>query len=108
MYQSGISTFVYKPYATSDYLDPLLEFAAKHIPSRKHAETPLYILATAGMRLLTHAEQEAILDVLRVDIPLKYQFHFTSTHAAVISGKQEGKIYRVLKKRYFFLGDMIR
>ena len=79
-----------KPFATSEYLDPLLQFAAKHVPSSKHAETPLYILATAGMRLLSKADQESILDDLRVDIPIKYEFHFTSTHAEVISGKQEG------------------
>lgn len=34
------------------YLRPLLQFAATHVPVRKHKETPLYILCTAGMRLL--------------------------------------------------------
>ena len=53
-------------------------------------ETPLYILATAGMRMLSTADQEAILDDLRVDISLKYNFHFTSSHVEVITGKQEG------------------
>lgn len=34
------------------YMRPLLRFAAAHVPAQKHKETPLYILCTAGMRLL--------------------------------------------------------
>lgn len=41
------------PEHASDYLRPLLSFAAAHVPVRKHRETPLYILCTAGMRLLS-------------------------------------------------------
>ena len=40
------------PEHASDYLRPLLSFAAAHVPVKKHKETPLYILCTAGMRLL--------------------------------------------------------
>ena len=40
--------------------------------------------------MLPIADQEAILDDLRVDVPLKYNFHFTSSHVEVITGKQEG------------------
>lgn len=40
------------PEKASDYIHPLLSFAAQHIPKNKHQETPLYILCTAGMRIL--------------------------------------------------------
>ena len=86
----GISSRVNQPSEASSYIDPLLSFAAQQIPEHKHKETPLYILATAGMRMLPVADQEAILDDLRVDIPLKFNFHFTSSHVEVITGKQEG------------------
>lgn len=86
----GISSLVDHPSQASSYLEPLLDFAAQQIPSDKHMETPLYILATAGMRMLSLADQESILDDLRVDIPLKYNFHFISSHVEVITGKQEG------------------
>ena len=86
----GISSLVDHPSQASSYLEPLLDFAAQQIPSDKHMETPLYILATAGMRMLSLADQESILDDLRVDIPLKYNFHFFSSHVEVITGKQEG------------------
>ncbi|PFX27380.1 Ectonucleoside triphosphate diphosphohydrolase 4 [Stylophora pistillata] len=86
----GISSQVNWPSEASSYIDPLLSFAAQQIPEHKHKETPLYILATAGMRMLSVTDQEAILDDLRVDVPLKYNFHFTSSHVEVITGKQEG------------------
>ena len=38
----------------------------------------------------TFRDQEAILDDLRVDIPLEFNFLFAETHAEVIAGKQEG------------------
>lgn len=52
LFLSGISTLAKTPTQASDYLRPLLSFAAAHVPSNKHKETPLYILCTAGMRLL--------------------------------------------------------
>uniref|UniRef100_A0A3P8X3Z5 nucleoside-triphosphate phosphatase n=1 Tax=Cynoglossus semilaevis TaxID=244447 RepID=A0A3P8X3Z5_CYNSE len=86
----GISTLAKSPTQASDYLQPLLSFAAAHVPKNKHKETPLYILCTAGMRLLSESEQSAILEDLITDLPLEFEFLFSSSHAEVISGKQEG------------------
>ncbi|XP_061583779.1 ectonucleoside triphosphate diphosphohydrolase 7-like [Cololabis saira] len=86
----GISTLAYKPGQASDYLQPLLSFAAAYVPKKKHKETPLYILCTAGMRLLPESQQAAILDDLVTDVPLEFDFLFSRSHAEVISGKQEG------------------
>lgn len=49
---AGISEYASTPDKASDYISPLLSFAAQHIPKNKHQETPLYILCTAGMRVL--------------------------------------------------------
>ncbi|XP_033945013.1 ectonucleoside triphosphate diphosphohydrolase 4-like [Pseudochaenichthys georgianus] len=86
----GISTLATSPTRASDYLYPLLSFAAAHVPRSKHKETPLYILCTAGMRLLPDSQQTAILEDLITDVPLDFDFLFSSSHAEVISGKQEG------------------
>ncbi|XP_060712531.1 ectonucleoside triphosphate diphosphohydrolase 4 isoform X2 [Hemiscyllium ocellatum] len=86
----GISELAATPEKSSDYLAPLLNFAADHIPHSKHRETPLYILCTAGMRVLPENQQNAILEDLRTDIPLNFDFLFADSHAEVISGKQEG------------------
>ncbi|XP_010134753.1 PREDICTED: ectonucleoside triphosphate diphosphohydrolase 7-like, partial [Buceros rhinoceros silvestris] len=69
---------------------PLLRFAAAHVPAQKHKETPLYILCTAGMRLLPERQQAAILEDLVRNVPLEFDFLFSKSHAEVISGKQEG------------------
>ncbi|XP_077574977.1 ectonucleoside triphosphate diphosphohydrolase 7-like [Stigmatopora nigra] len=86
----GISTLAISPKSASDYLHPLLSFAASHVPQNKHKETPLYILCTAGMRLLPDSQQTAILDDLVNDVPLDFDFLFSRSHTEVISGKQEG------------------
>ncbi|XP_038141712.1 ectonucleoside triphosphate diphosphohydrolase 4 isoform X2 [Cyprinodon tularosa] len=86
----GIAELAKTPEKASDYIDPLLSFAAKHVPKHKHQETPLYILCTAGMRILPESQQEAILEDLRTDIPVHFNFLFSDSHVEVISGKQEG------------------
>uniref|UniRef100_A0A672GEX0 nucleoside-triphosphate phosphatase n=1 Tax=Salarias fasciatus TaxID=181472 RepID=A0A672GEX0_SALFA len=86
----GISTLANTPTKASGYLQPLLSFAAAHVPQSKHKETPLYILCTAGMRLLPNSQQAAILEDLVTNVPLEFDFLFSSSHAEVISGKQEG------------------
>ncbi|NWV11246.1 ENTP4 diphosphohydrolase, partial [Ptilonorhynchus violaceus] len=86
----GISEFASSPEKVSDYISPLLSFAAEHVPRSKHKETPLYILCTAGMRILPESQQKAILEDLLTDIPVHFDFLFSDSHAEVISGKQEG------------------
>jgi Golgi nucleoside diphosphatase len=49
---SEISLF-YKLEAAPEYIIPLLRFAADHIPEERRRETPVFIFATAGMRLLS-------------------------------------------------------
>uniref|UniRef100_U3K0M8 Ectonucleoside triphosphate diphosphohydrolase 7 n=1 Tax=Ficedula albicollis TaxID=59894 RepID=U3K0M8_FICAL len=86
----GISVTAAAPEQATPYLRPLLRFAAAHVPARKHKETPLYILCTAGMRLLPERQQAAILYDLVTNVPLEFDFLFSKSHAEVISGKQEG------------------
>ncbi|GAO49545.1 hypothetical protein G7K_3694-t1 [Saitoella complicata NRRL Y-17804] len=57
----GISTFAQNPAEVGTHLAPLLEHALSLIPPSKISETPIFLLATAGMRLLTPEQQSAIL-----------------------------------------------
>ena len=82
-----------------DYIRPLLEFASTHIPEQYHKETPLYILATAGMRLLSKPKQDLILSSLRKGIISEYPFLFPEGNLEIISGRQEG-IYQWLAINY--------
>ena len=95
----GLSSTAPRPTSASDYMDPLLAYAAAAVPSYKHSQTSLYILATAGMRMLDPASQKAILDDLRTDIPKKYNFLVKADNVQVISGKDEG-IYSWISLNY--------
>ena len=89
-YFLGISSYGDNPRNASGSLAPLLRFAAHHVPRNKHRETPLYILATAGMRLLPKKKQIAVMQNIKTGIPKLTDFYFTPSQAEVITGKQEG------------------
>ncbi|KAL3863359.1 hypothetical protein ACJMK2_005117 [Sinanodonta woodiana] len=95
----GLDKFGSNPGAASEYIRPLLEFAKSYIPQQHHKETLLYILATAGMRMLDEMVQKAILDDLQTDIPKEFDFVISENNFEVISGKQEG-IYAWIAVNY--------
>ncbi len=82
----------------SSYLSPLLQHALLSIPPSQHSATPVYLLATAGMRLLPSNEREELLDaacnVLRDMFPFrvgeKSDAGPCGESVRVISGEEEG------------------
>ena len=56
---SGLSEYEQNPEDASDHIKKLLVFAQDYIPKEKHKETPLYIFATAGMRMIPKAWVDA-------------------------------------------------
>ena len=86
----GLSSNDQNPALASNYIDPLLKFAAQQIPVKEHSQAELYILATGGMRLLPVEKQKAILDDLLADIPKKYKFRLGPDSVKIITGKEEG------------------
>lgn len=95
----GISSYADNPSNASESLRSLLDFASHHVPRKKHRETPLYILATAGMRVLPKHKREAILKNLRKNVPLMSDFLVVDSQIEVITGKQEG-IYLWIATNY--------
>ncbi|XP_064382622.1 ectonucleoside triphosphate diphosphohydrolase 7-like [Halichondria panicea] len=88
--EPGISTFASTPAAAFNSLVPLLAYASHHIPSVKHPHTVLYVLGTAGMRLLSLGHQERIMDYIAAAVSREYPFHLSKDGIQVISGKLEG------------------
>ncbi|KAK3095111.1 hypothetical protein FSP39_010449 [Pinctada imbricata] len=86
----GLDTFKDNPRAASDYISPLLKFAGSYIPRNRHKDTPLFILATAGMRMIPDTSQRAIFSNLITEIPRKFDFVVSEHNMEVISGKIEG------------------
>lgn len=89
--QPGLSSLSGKEMENAtEYIKPLLDYAALHIPRAKHKETPLFILATAGMRMLPKLHQDLIFTNLRSNVRKKYEFVYSDQNFEVISGKEEG------------------
>ena len=91
--EPGLSDFADDPSKVDAYLTPLLESAKKTIPQDKQASSPIYLLATAGMRLLPQDQANAILDEVRnlFNDKSKCPFLFEDDNdARVILGKTEG------------------
>ncbi|XP_076005582.1 ectonucleoside triphosphate diphosphohydrolase 2-like [Genypterus blacodes] len=86
----GISSYAGSRGGAARSLEPCLEHAIKDIPKSRHHQTPLYLGATAGMRLLSmvnHTESEEILREVGKKLR-SYPFNFSS--AAILSGQEEG------------------
>lgn len=102
--EPGLSTFGDKPSGVAAYLRPLLAHALVHIPPSLHAQTPIFLLATAGMRLLHPTQQRDVLgaacDFLRFHSNFKLGNinqkaglgvgHGCGSSVRIISGEEEG------------------
>ncbi|CAG8501020.1 1579_t:CDS:2 [Paraglomus brasilianum] len=100
--EPGISSFVEKPMDVGDHhLRQLLDFALEVVPQNKIVDTPVYLFATAGMRLLTNEQQKQILDSACAYIRTYYHFRLDKCkdRIKVISGKMEG-VYGWLAVNY--------
>ncbi|KWU43586.1 hypothetical protein RHOSPDRAFT_19392 [Rhodotorula sp. JG-1b] len=90
--EPGISTLGGDPDAVGEYLRPLIEFAASVIPHDQLASTPIYLLATAGMRLLPARQQQNVLSAACSYIRDAFPFHLPDCdqQIRIISGEEEG------------------
>ena len=70
---------------------PLLDFAAKSIPPESHNFTSVFILATAGMRLLTEEKQQDIYRTLKEEIRKNYNFQLRDSDVVTITGQEEAE-----------------
>ena len=90
---SGISTFGEKPHLVGpDHLEELFEKARKVIPSEFVEKTPIFLLATAGMRLLPDSQRTALLEEIcsYTRSYTKFQLPDCDVHIQVIPGEVEG------------------
>ncbi|KAI5476611.1 golgi apyrase [Pseudohyphozyma bogoriensis] len=89
--EPGISAYHGKPDDLPNYLKPLLDFAASVIPTAQHRTTPIYLLATAGMRLLPPASQSTLLATACSTIQT-YNFDIPAceSNVRIITGEEEG------------------
>ncbi|SCU91410.1 LAMI_0E05798g1_1 [Lachancea mirantina] len=89
----GLSSFKKSPEkAYNKHIKPLLEFAGKVVPHDKIHSTPIFIQATAGMRLLPEKYRNKIMGNLCTDIKKDSDFRLLDceNQIQVIDGETEG------------------
>ncbi|XP_078127577.1 ectonucleoside triphosphate diphosphohydrolase 2 isoform X2 [Sander vitreus] len=86
----GISSYAGKQGAAGQSLETCLDQAVKDIPKERRQLTPVYLGATAGMRLLHISSPELAAQILQ-EVGHKIQsYPFSYQGAAILSGQEEG------------------
>ncbi|KAF2813179.1 uncharacterized protein BDZ99DRAFT_411723 [Mytilinidion resinicola] len=102
----GISTFGDNPNEVGpEYLADLLQHALDVIPSDEVANTPIFLLATAGMRILPPLKQKALLEQVCTYARKTTEFLLPDCdlHIKVIPGETEG-LYGWIAANYLLGG----
>lgn len=88
----GISTYGTKPNEVGEHLDMLLDFAKEVVPKESYDSTPIFLMATAGMRLLPDEERKTLLSTTCNYIRENTLFFVSDcdSHVRIISGELEG------------------
>lgn len=102
----GVSTFAEDVASVGpDHLQELVDMALDEIPEDKISETPIFLLATAGVRFLPKLEQTALLQGICSWLQSNTQFALPDcdSHIQVISGETEG-LYGWIAANYLLGG----
>ncbi|KAF2217342.1 hypothetical protein CERZMDRAFT_32394 [Cercospora zeae-maydis SCOH1-5] len=102
----GISTFGDKPELVGpDHLGELVDFALDIVPKHAVEDTPVFLLATAGMRLLPDDQRAALLEhtCSYFQRNTKFQLPDCGVHVQVIPGETEG-LYGWIAANYLLGG----
>ncbi|KAG6370064.1 nucleoside phosphatase family-domain-containing protein [Boletus reticuloceps] len=93
-----LSSFGDNPEGVAGYLEPLIRHARTYIPPSLESDTPLFLLATAGMRLLEPLQQARILNAACTYLRTASVFRIESeskdgpcgSSVQIITGEEEG------------------
>ena len=86
----GLSSFAEEPAKAGESLVELLEFLESEIPEGDRATSPIFLKATAGLRMLPAEQSEAILASVRETLAAS-AFSFDAERGAkIIAGTDEG------------------
>ncbi|KAJ2774253.1 Golgi apyrase [Coemansia nantahalensis] len=89
----GISSYAGRAHEVGErHIRPLLDFAQRAVPADRHAQTPVYLLATAGMRLVDARAAAEVLRAACAFAQANYAFQLADCDASfqVVSGEAEG------------------
>jgi Golgi nucleoside diphosphatase len=103
---TGVSTFGEIPTQVGpEHLDELLKHALEIVPKHAVESTPIFLMATAGMRLLPDLQQKALLNEIcsYARTTTKFLLPDCDLHIQVIRGETEG-LYGWIAANYLLGG----
>ena len=88
----GLSSFASHPEDAGASLQGLVDFMKEQVPEKDWEVTPIWLKATAGLRMLEPAKSEAVLESVRKFLGNKANspFLFRPSFAKIIPGNEEG------------------
>ena len=87
----GLSSFASAPSEAGASLSPLTDFMREEIPEEQWSRSPVFLKATAGLRMVDAGPREAILESVRDAIAASpFKFDDRAAGARVIAGTDEG------------------
>lgn len=86
----GISSYASNPKKAGESLQACMKDAERVVPGERHEETPLYLGATAGMRLLNEEDSAASDQVFQAVSESLQKSPFSFQGARILSGQEEG------------------
>jgi Golgi apyrase len=102
----GVSTFGETPERVGpDHLQPLLQHALQYVPKDAVKDTPFFLLATAGMRMLPREQQRQVIDQICQYTRQNTRFLLPDCdlHIQIIPGETEG-LYGWIAANYLLGG----
>ncbi|KAK3764151.1 hypothetical protein RRG08_055947 [Elysia crispata] len=91
-FKPGLADIEWGVVGVQTYLLNILQIAQGIVPADQHAETPVFVLATAGFRLLgVDGAREGMENVEEILLnKTLHPFRYTEGSASVLSGEEEG------------------
>jgi len=86
----GLSSYADEPSKATESVEPLLDFIAGEIPEEQRGESPVFLKATAGLRLVEPSKRDAILDAVSAVFQASEYAFDRQDGAKVIAGTEEG------------------
>lgn len=86
--EPGLHNFVSDALGVRASLEPLIKYAEQWVPLERRAETPILVLATAGMRRLRAEDARRVLDDVE-SVVKEHGFLHRKSWIKVLSGKEE-------------------
>ncbi|XVF35916.1 hypothetical protein REPUB_Repub19eG0013000 [Reevesia pubescens] len=86
--EPGLDKFVGNASGVRASLEPLIAWAEQRVPHERHGDTPIIILATAGLRRLVAEDARQVLENIEV-VVREHSFVHSKNWIRILTGKEE-------------------